>query len=296
MATVQKTREWPVIRFASFKSDEGRGLAVDLGEGFRGLRECDRGYPGDLPTLLALGSDLIAVAQSFRAAPALDLETVELLPPIPYPPKIICVGLNYIDHAAEGHFDIPTYPSIFARFSSSLIGHGAAIVRPQISEQLDFEGEVAAIIGMEGRNIPESEALLHVAGYSIFNDASIRDFQFRTTQWTAGKNFDATGAFGPYFVPASQLPPGAKGLRLQTRLNGSVVQDASTSDMIFDVAKQISLLSEAFTLQPGDVIVTGTPAGVGFARTPPLWMKPCDVIEVELEGVGTLRNTVVQGD
>ncbi|WP_243395865.1 fumarylacetoacetate hydrolase family protein [Sphingomonas oleivorans] len=238
--------------------------------------------------------DLIEVAEAFRAAPALDIDCVHLLPPIPDPAKIICVGLNYRDHAAEGHFEIPSYPAIFARFATSLIGHGAPIVRPAISEQLDFEGEVAAIIGRGGRNIPLSEALLHVAGYSLFNDASIRDFQFRTSQWTAGKNFDATGAFGPWFVPASQLPEGAKGLRLQTRLNGIVVQDASTDDMIFDVAHQIALLSEVFTLQPGDVIVTGTPAGVGFARKPPLWMKPGDVCEIELEGLGILRNPVAQ--
>lgn len=283
-----------MIRFACFKDDHARGLAVDLGEGFRGLREYDRGYPGDLQSLIALGPDLIAVAESLRAAPAIDIEKVALQPPIPQPPKIICVGLNYVDHAAEGNFELPTYPAIFARFATSLIAHGDPIVRPRVSDQLDFEGEVALVIGMEGRNIAPEEALLHVAGYSIFNDASIRDFQFRSTQWTAGKNFDGTGAFGPYFVPASQLPAGAKGLRLQTRLNGTVVQDASTSDMIFDVATQISLLSEAFTLQPGDVIVTGTPAGVGFARNPPLWMKPGDVCEVELESVGILRNTIVQ--
>ncbi len=166
------------------------------------------------------------------------------------------------------------------------------MVRPPQSEQFDYEDELAAVIGMAGRNIPREEALLHIAGYSIFNDGSVRDYQFRTPQWTMGKNFDSTGAFVPCFVPASALPPGAKGLHLQTRLNGVVVQDTSTEDMVFDVAALIALLSETITLAPGDVIVTGTPAGVGFARIPPRWMKPGDVCEVEIEGIGTLRNPI----
>lgn len=282
-----------MARIARFQDDHGPGIAVDDGAGFRALWMTDRAFPGDLPGLIAAGEDLGSIVAAFRAAPMIDLDAVELLPPMPAPGKIICVGLNYLDHAAEGHFDVPTYPTIFGRFPSSLIGHGAPIVRPRASEQLDFEGEIAAVIGIGGRHIAEEEALLHVAGYSIFNDASIRDFQFRTPQWTVGKNFDASGAFGPWFMPAFALPPGAAGLRLQTRLNGMVVQDASSDDMIFSVARQIALLSEAMTLLPGDVIVTGTPAGVGFARTPPLWMKPGDICEVELEGVGILRNPVV---
>lgn len=182
------------------------------------------------------------------------------------------MGLNYVDHAAEGHFEIPNAPTIFGRFASSLIGDGAPIVRPRVSDQLDFEGELVAVIGRGGRDIDRADALDHVAGYSIFNDASIRDWQFQTPQWTLGKDFDDTGAFGPGFVPAFALPRGARGLRLQTRLNGVVVQDASIDDMIFPVEGLVVLLSQAMTLEAGDVIVTGTPAGVGFARTPPLWM------------------------
>lgn len=280
------------MQIIRFKDGDGLGLAVNAGDGYRALRAKGASYPGDLPDLVVQGADLTQIAAAFRAAPPIDIDTVQILPPFPHPEKIICVGLNYVDHAAEGHFEVPTYPTIFARFTSSLLAHGAPMVRPPQSEQFDFEGELAAVIGLGGHGIPREEALLHVAGYSIFNDGSVRDYQFRTPQWTMGKNFDGTGAFGPCFVPAAALPPGAKGLRLQTRLNGAVVQDTSTDDMIFDIAELVSLLSEAITLAPGDVIVTGTPAGVGFARTPPLWMKPGDICEVEIEGIGILSNPI----
>ena len=161
-----------------------------------------------------------------------------------------------------------------------------------MSDKLDYEGELVAVIGRGGRDIAKERALDHVAGYSIFNDGSVRDYQLRTPQWTVGKNFDGTGAFGPYFVTADQLPKGAAGLSLQTRLNGTVMQSTSTSDMVFDVATLVSLLSVAMTLEPGDVIVTGTPAGVGGARKPPVFMKPGDICEVEIEGIGVLRNAI----
>lgn len=285
-----------MTRLVRFNDDDGLGLAAETGDGYRAVWWSDPCYPGDLPDLIQQGVDLMDLVSQFRSARPIDLDRVQRLPPLPNPGKILCVGLNYVDHAAEGHFEVPEYPTVFGRFASSLIGDGAPIVRPDLSDHLDFEGELVAVIGLGGRHIPEEEALLHVAGYSIFNDASIRDYQFRTPQWTVGKNFDSTGAFGPCLVPAAALPTGAKGLRLQTRLNGVVVQDVSTDDMIFDVARQISLLSEAMTLSPGDVIVTGTPAGVGFARTPPLWMKPGDVCEVEIEGIGILSNPVTRED
>jgi acylpyruvate hydrolase len=165
-------------------------------------------------------------------------------------------------------------------------------VRPRVSDKFDYEGELVVVIGRGGRAISKDAALSHVIGYSIFNDASVRDYQMKSTQWTMGKNFDGTGAFGPHLVTADELPAGGAGLRLQTRLNGKVVQDASTAELIFDVKTLISLLSEAFTLESGDIIVSGTPSGVGFARKPPLWMKAGDVCEVEIEGVGTLVNPV----
>ena len=253
--------------------------------------------PTDLQALLAAGP--AAMRQAYDAllqGEEIDPSSIEYLPPLPFPEKIICFGLNYKDHASESGFEAPTYPALFGRFPSSLIGHGAPIVRPNVSEQLDYEGELVAIIGKPGRNIPVERALEHVAGYSIFNDASIRDYQFKSAQWMIGKNFDGTGAFGPVFVSADELAPGAKGLRLKTRLNGVEMQNASTTDMIFDVATQISLMSDAMMLKPGDVLVTGTPSGVGLARNPKVFMKPGDVCEVEIEGIGLLSNPIVQQD
>ncbi len=246
-----------------------------------------------LSALVAAGtSELEAAHKHLLAGEELDPVGVEFLPPFPEPEKIICVGLNYRDHAAESGVQVPTYPVLFGRFASSLIGHQAPIIMPKVSDQLDYEGELVAIVGKAGRDISPERALEHVAGYSIFNDASIRDYQFKSSQWTIGKNFDGTGAFGPAFVTADELLPGAKGLRLTTRLNGTVLQDASTDDLIFDVATLVSLLSEAMTLRPGDVIVTGTPSGVGAARNPKIFMKPGDVCEVEIGSIGLLSNPI----
>ena len=284
------------MRFVSIRRGDQIGLAVAKpgGTEFRGLFAGERDYPGDLAALIAVGPDgLGAAGVRLQNAPVIDMTTVQYLPPLPAPGKIICVGLNYADHSAESGFKVPTYPTIFGRFASSLIGHNAAIVRPLVSEQLDYEGEFVAVIGTGGREISRASALSHIAGYSLFNDASIRDYQFKAPQWTMGKNFDDTGAFGPWFVTADDLPPGAKGLRLQTRLNGNIVQDTSTDDLIFDVASLVSILSEAFTLEAGDIIVTGTPGGVGVARTPPLWMKPGDLCEIEMDGLGVLSNRIV---
>ena len=201
--------------------------------------------------------------------------------------------MNYAEHAAEGGFEPPPYPTVFARFASSLIGHNAPIICPKVSHLLDYEGEFVAVIGKGGKNIDKDSALGHVVGYAVFNDASIRDYQLITPQWTIGKNFDDTGAFGPYFVTADELPAGAAGLHIETRLNGEVVQSASTDDLIFDVATTVSLLSVPITLDAGDIIVMGTPSGVGHARKPPLYMKDGDVCEVEVEGMGILRNPIV---
>ncbi len=282
------------MRFAAYRQNGVEGLAAAEGSGpFRGFAATDSKHPGNLASLVARGGEhLLAAGRSLQAGPEIDLDAVELLPPLPAPPKIICIGLNYADHSAESGFKVPDYPTVFGRFPSSLIGHGAPIVRPRVSEQLDYEGEFVAVIGRGGRDIPKARALDHVVAYSLFNDASIRDYQFKAPQWTVGKNFDGTGAFGPWLITADELPPGCTGLRLQTRLNGEVVQSASTDDLVFDVATLVSVLSEAFTLEAGDVIVTGTPSGVGLARKPPLWMKPGDVCEVELEGIGVLRNSV----
>jgi 2-keto-4-pentenoate hydratase/2-oxohepta-3-ene-1,7-dioic acid hydratase in catechol pathway len=282
------------VRFAAYRTERGSGLAVASADGtYRGLADSDAGFPGSLAQLIASGGDALpGAARRLAQGKTLDPDSVAWLPPLPHPGKIICVGLNYIDHSLESGFTPPSYPTIFARFASSLIGHGAAIRRPAVSIQLDYEGEMVAILGKGGRHIPPARALDHVAGYSIFNDASIRDFQTKSPQWTVGKNFDATGAFGPAFVTADELPAGGKGLHIQTRLNGQVVQDASTDDMIFDIATLISILSTAMTLSAGDIIVSGTPSGVGMARRPQLFMKHGDVCEVEIEGIGLLRNGI----
>lgn len=282
------------MRFISYAHAGRQGLGVETDAGVRGLFADEAGYPGSLESLIVAGGGALAAARdALSVGRAVNLDTVEVLPPLPNPSKIICVGLNYADHSAESGFAVPDYPTIFVRFSSSLVGHGAPIVRPAVSDQLDYEGELVAVVGRGGRHIPKTSALDHIAGYSLFNDASIRDYQFKAPQWTVGKNFDGTGSFGPAFVTADELPPGCKGLRIETRLNGQVVQSASTDDLIFDIASLVSILSEAMTLSPGDVIVTGTPAGVGLAREPKLWMKPGDVCEIEVEKVGVLRNPVI---
>jgi acylpyruvate hydrolase len=281
------------MRFITYLGADGEGIAIASSEGYRGLPVASLG--ADLKQLLAGGdAALVEAAARLAMSEVLDLDEVQLLPPIPAPDKIICIGLNYVDHSKESGFEPPAYPTVFARYATSLVGHGAPIVRPRCSDQLDYEGELAVIIGLGGRHISEVDALNHVGGYSVFNDGSIRDYQFKSPQWTVGKTFDHTGGFGPELVTPDELPRGCKGLRLETRLNGEVVQDASIDDLIFDVARLISILSEAITLASGDVIVSGTPAGVGLARKPPLWMKPGDVCEVEVERLGRLVNRIAQ--
>ncbi|HZA51915.1 MAG TPA: fumarylacetoacetate hydrolase family protein [Myxococcaceae bacterium] len=225
-------------------------------------------------------------------APEVAESAVTFLPPVVNPRALLCVGLNYADHAKEGNFERPKQPVFFLRLESSVVGHGVPMIRPRVSEQFDYEGEVVAVIGKAGRAISASRALDYVVAYSLFNDGSVRDWQFKGPQWTMGKNFDASGAFGPFLVSADEVPPGADGLRISTRLNGKVVQDASTRDLIFPVAELIAYVSEAVMLRPGDVIVTGTPSGVGFARKPPLFMKDGDVCEIEVERIGVLRNPI----
>ena len=284
------------MKFAAVSQAHRRGVAVvDAGGELRGLWSDDAAYAGDLMTIIAGGGDRI---QEFgevllRKGGPIDPEAVRFEVPVAAPRKILCVGLNYADHSAESEMDAPDYPTVFARFTSSLVAHGQPLVCPRVSSQFDYEGELVAVIGKGGREIPESRALDHVLGYSVFNDGSVRDYQKRTPQWTVGKNFDSTGGFGPYLVTADELPAGAKGLRLVTRLNGEILQDANTDDLLFSVAQLVSPLSVSMTLEPGDVIVTGTPAGVGFARKPQIFMKPGDRCEIEIEGVGRLSNPVI---
>jgi acylpyruvate hydrolase len=283
------------MRIVHFETSGVPGIAADEGSGWHGLTQRDGGFPGTLPELIARGADLLRIGRDLGQSPPIDLNAVRLLPPVPQPPKILCVGLNYNDHLEESGLQKPTYPEIFGRFATSLIAHQEPIRRPRESVALDYEAELAVVIGKPGRRIPQKQALEHVAGYSLFNDATLRDFQLRTPQWTMGKNFDGTGSFGPWLVTPDAVPPGARGLRIQGRLNGRVMQDSRTDLLIFGVAALIELISVAMSLERGDVIITGTPGGVGAARKPPVFMHPGDIFEVEIDGLGVLTNPVEDG-
>src|SRR6202008_4923993 len=280
------------MRIVHFEKGGVPGIAADDGSGWHGLTRLESDFPGTLPQLRAQGADLVRRGRELLRMQAIDLSAVRILPPVPRPPKILCVGLNYDDHLEESGLKKPVYPEIFARFATSLVAHSEPIRQPRESLTLDYEAELAVVIGRGGRRINRDSALDHVAGYSLFNDATIRDFQLRTPQWTMGKNFDATGAFGPWLVTPDALPPGAHGLRIQGRLNGRVMQDSSTDLLIFGVSALIEMISVAISLEPGDLIITGTPGGVGAARKPPVFMQPGDVFEVEIEGIGILSNPV----
>ncbi|MFQ5775620.1 MAG: fumarylacetoacetate hydrolase family protein [Kiloniellaceae bacterium] len=286
------------MRLVTFDNGGRAACGVRRGEAIVDLSLAAPGLPGDWPGIFAAGAmDRVAeAARTTGEAALVAAGDARLLAPIPRPPKILCIGLNYRSHAEETGMAIPEYPIVFARWPTSMVADGAALLRPAASEQFDYEAELVAVIGVGGRHIAKERALDHVVGYSLFNEGSVRDYQFKASQWTVGKNFDASGSFGPDIVTADELPPGAHGLRIQCRLNGRSVQDSNTDDLIFDVATLVATLSEAMLLEPGDIIVTGTPPGVGFVRRPPLFMKPGDVCEVEIEGIGVLRNPVAADD
>ena len=282
------------MRLIAFKNPAGQSaLGARVSDDLVDLTAL--GLPATLDELLRQGETGMAAARRALdgAKQRLPLKGLTYLPPLANPSKAFAIGLNYIDHATESKFEPPKHPVIFQRFPSSWVAHGQAIVRPHVSEQFDYEAEFVAVIGKAGRYIPKDKALEHVAGYSLFNDGSIRDYQFRSNQWLWGKNFDNSGGFGPEFVTADELPAGAAGLKIQCRLNGTLMQNANTKDMIFDVATLVAACSDGMELVPGDIIITGTPAGVGLARKPPVFMKAGDVCEIEVEGMGILRNAVV---
>lgn len=240
-----------------------------------------------------LEADALAEAAAVLAGrgPDLALDAVTLLPVIPDPDKIVCVGLNYGEHVRETGRTVTETPVLFLRMPDSQVGHGQAIVRPRESQRLDYEGEIAVVIGRGGRRIAEADAWDHIAGYSCYNDGSVRDWQVATSQWTPGKNFWRTGGFGPWLVTADEIAPGQL-MTLTTRLNGQVMQQATTDLMIHSIPRQIAYISTFIPLKPGDVIVTGTPGGVGNKRNPPVFMAPGDLVEIEVDAVGVLRNTI----
>lgn len=283
------------MRLATIDRNGTPTVAVRKGDQYVDLSKAAPDLPRSIRGLLEAGAldQAKAAAESAGSDAQFAVEGAVYLPTVPDAGKILCCGLNYRDHAIETGQPIPEYPIIFTRMTTTLVGHGGAMVRPKASEQYDYEAELAVIIGRPGRHLTTENALGIVAGYSCFNDGSLRDYQFKAPQWTMGKNFDATGGFGPELVTADELPDGANGLPIRCRLNGETVQDSTTAQHIFDAPQVIAALTEVMTLLPGDVIIMGTPPGVGAARTPQLWMKHGDVCEIEIEGIGTLSNPIV---
>lgn len=295
------------MRIINFRAADGARLGVRVGEEVVDLAVAAPNLPRNLPELLAGGQAALKAAEGAAAAAPRDafrpIAGLEYLPVCHAPGKVVCLGANYLAHVKEGYeflkddtegdgVTAKEFPPVFLRVATSLVGHGQPILRPKASEQLDFECELAFVIGKSAKNASKDKALDYVAGYSCFNDGSIRDVQLRTSQWDLGKNFDKTGAFGPEFVTADELPPGASGLRIQTRLNGKVMQDSNTEAMIFGVASAIEILSQSMTLNPGDVVIMGTCEGVGLTRNPQVFMKAGDRCEIEIEGIGVLSNPI----
>jgi acylpyruvate hydrolase len=245
--------------------------------------------PTTLATVLANAQEVFETGKQALLA----LDTLELGAPVPDPDKIICLGLNYADHAAEAKMPIPTYPVLFAKYHNSLTGPYSSIVLPRFSTKVDYEGELAVVIGQTCKDVAEGDALNYVAGYTIMNDVSARDWQFQGGQWMSGKAIDTFAPMGPGIVPASEIPDPQR-LHLITRVNGQVLQDSSTEAMIFSVAKSIEFISMIMTLEPGDIISTGTPSGVGYRRKPPIYLREGDIVDVEIERIGRITNKVVR--
>lgn len=257
------------------------------------LTTLDASIGHDLMNLIELGGAINRVKTLVDGAPSITVADITPSLPIAAPGKTICLGLNYIDHIKEGGYEVPDYPALFMRGPNSLMAAGAPMIRPACSEQLDYEVELMVIIGKAGKHISEKNALDHVFAYSVFNDGSIRNYQRKTHQWTPGKNFDATGPIGPFSVTPDELPPGASGLKIETRVGDEILQSANTSEMLWPVAKTLATISEFATLEPGDYIAMGTPPGVGHARTPQRWLRPGEIVEVEVEGIGICANPIV---
>ena len=286
------------MRLISFLGEGGARVGAVRDDKVVDLAKVDPTIPTMMRELIAGGEAALSSARKAASGgdATVELAHVKLLPVVTDAAKIICVGLNYADHAKEGGNAVPDYPALFMRTNQSMIAADDPIVKPNCSNTLDYEAELMLIIGKGGRHIAEADALNHVFGYSIFNDGSVREYQRKASQWTPGKNFDGTGPVGPWIVTADELPPGAAGLKIESRLNGQVMQRSNTSNMLVTVAGIIPLLSEVMTLEPGDMVAMGTPEGVGYARKPPVFMQPGDVVEVEIEQIGVLRNGIIAED
>ncbi|EFH13694.1 fumarylacetoacetate hydrolase family protein [Teichococcus cervicalis] len=283
------------MRLLAFEQEGRARLGARIGDQVVALEDVLPGLPQDLNAAIAaldLPHSAASLAAKLADAPKRPLAGLALLPVVPRPGKILCIGLNYVEHAKEGNNPIPDYPAVFLRGATSLAAPGAALLRPRVSEKFDYEAELAIVIGRRARHLSEAEALSCVAGYTCMNEGSVRDYQRKSTQWSMGKNFDRTGGLGPEIVTPDELPQGPNALRITSRINGRTLQDSNTSDMIFPVPRILAILTEVMTLEPGDVIATGTPSGVGYPRQPPVFMRAGDTVEIEIEGIGVLANTV----
>lgn len=281
------------MRIASIETAGGPALGVRRPQGdYAQVSAVDPSLGTDVGALLASGSDWRQRVERALASAA-AVQPTAFRPLVVRPPKLLCLGLNDVDHAREGNFEVPEYPAVFARVASSLIGHRQPMLRPPESEQLDYEVELAVVIGTGGRRIREADALQHIAGYTVFNDGTLRDYQRRTHQWTLGKNWHGTGALGPELVTSDELPPGAEGLELATHVGDERLQDGNTSRMVFPVAKTVAILSQVLLLEPGDVIAMGTVRGVGHARRPPRWLRPNETVRASIEQIGEIENPII---
>jgi acylpyruvate hydrolase len=286
------------MKIVAFEGERGPHLGVVEGDQVIDLQAADAKVPADLGDWLKQNNgdtaSLAALAKKAPASARRPLAGIKYALPVGRPGKIICLGLNYLEHVKEGsqRDNIPKFPTIFMRGLTSMVPHGAPIIRPKVSETLDYEAELILVVGKKAKHLTPANATSCIAGYSCGNEGSVREFQRKTTQWDMGKNFDRTGGFGPWLVTADELPDAAKGLKIESRLNGTVMQSDNTDNMMFPVVEMLVYVTQGLTLEPGDVIFTGTPSGVGHARKPPVWMKNGDTIEIEIERVGTLRNPV----
>ena len=286
------------MKIVAFEGERGPRLGIVEGDRVIDLAAADAKVPGDLGDWLKNNNGdtkpLADIAKRAPAAARKPLAGLSYALPVGRPGKIICLGLNYLDHVKEGsqRDNVPKFPTIFFRCLTSIVPHGQPIIRPRVSETLDYEAELIVVVGKRAKHLTAANATSCIAGYACGNEGSVREYQRKTTQWAMGKNFDRTGSIGPWLVTADELPNAAKGLKIESRLNGKVMQSDNTDNMMFPVVETLVYLTEGMTLEPGDVIFTGTPSGVGHARKPPVWMKNGDVIEVEIERIGVLRNPI----
>ena len=282
------------MRLVSFQLGGEHRIGVVLGDEVIDVSAIDKSAPNNLQSVIANDelSAIQAIADRAGDGHKHRLEDLDLDIPIRAPGKILCLGLNYMEHVNEGIFEKQPFPTVFMRSVTSMVAHNKPLIRPKVSETLDYEAELALVIGKKSRHLTAENALEAVAGYTCCNDGSVREYQRHTIQWSMGKNFDDTGPLGPVFVTADELPAGAKGLDIACRLNGETMQSSNTDMMMFPVVETLVYITEGLTLEPGDIVLMGTPSGVGHARKPPVWMKDGDIVEVEIEGVGLLRNVI----